>query len=285
MGIYKLDGTETTTAYDRAAASLDVVYDIHGTVIELHEDPGPGPQPDPDMFLDTATATVVSSISISAAGIVQGACTDGEYIYMCEGDSSNYTYMNVLKVRISDGAITTVRYNGTPNFGHANDMAYNPTKNWLYVCTMLSDGSVIVLDAADLSYVKTIYLDKPSGGVYEVWQICFNRNNGMLYSAVWDEYERFAAYDEEGVYVSSFSVPNHPSATGQGCETDGSYIYRITYNPNLIDVMTIDGTFVKTLSLSLSGEPEALMCDWNGTYYANLCKSGQNVYRVQMFKS
>lgn len=271
MAVYDINGNELNSAYSLDGTPLSDIYDIEGNRLGFDEGGG-------ITWLDTAVITALTSISQS--GTKQGGCTDGTYIYQCIGDSANHTYMKVIKYKISDGTYTVVKYDGTPNFGHANDMTYNPNTGYLYVCTMLSDGSVIVLDADDLSYVDTVYATGSTGNPYALWQICYDRDANVFYSG---NGEITLVYDSNWDYVRSISTPAHPNATGQGCETDGEYFYRITYNPNLVDVCTVDGEYVTTISIPVTGEPEAIMYDWNGHYYFSRNANGDMFYNIQMF--
>ena len=273
MAIYDANGTALTSAYDANGTALTSAYDANGSKIWESE-----PQPVQREWLDTAIVSVLPSIT--QTGTKQGGCTDGTYIYQCVGDSKNFTYMKVIKYKISDGTYTVRQYDGTPNFGHANDMTYNPNTGYLYVCTMRADGSILVLDADDLSYVETVYALNSGGNPYYVWQICYDRLANCYYSG---DGSSNLVYDSNWNYVRTIQTSAHPDATAQGCETDGEYFYRITYNPNLVDVCTVDGRFVKTITIPVSGEPEAIMFDWNGNYYFSKNANGDMFYRLQMF--
>lgn len=272
MSVYRVDGTEVTSVYAIGGTSLSNVYDVEGNTISIDGSPVE------KQWLDTAVITALPSISVT--GVKQGGCTDGEYIYQCSGDSKNHTYMTIIKYKISDGTYTSVTYNGTPNFGHANDMAYNPNTGYLYICTMLSDGSIIILNASDLSYVDTVYAVNSDGDAYAVWQICFDRKANVFYSG---GNELTHVYDSNWNYLHSIVTSAHPDATGQGCETDGEYFYRITYNPNLINVCKLTGEFVKNITNPVTREPEALMYDWNGNYYFSGYNTPSLFYRIQLF--
>lgn len=275
MSVHDINGS-VITAFDADGNTLPDVYDIDGNRI------GPGDVPAP-VFLDTAALTALPSINVS--GNKQGACTDGEYIYQSAGDAATHTYMRIVKYKIADGSYTYVQYDGTPNFGHANDMTYNPNNAYLYVATMLADGSVIVLDSADLSYVDIVHVKNGSGNPYSVWQMCFDRlSNRFLIS---NGKSSICVYDESFRFMSQIDIPAHLDATGQGCETDGYYFYRITYNPSYIDVVKLsDGTRVKTITNPISGEPETLLNDWNGHFYINQYNASKAIfYAAQIFET
>ena len=212
--IYNYQGNSITEAY-----SLDFrvyeVYTIDGIRQNIDRD-----------FFDAAILSALSG-NINVSGNKQGACTDGVYIYQTSGDATNYTYMNIIKYKIIDGTYTVKTFNGTPNFGHANDATYDPNTGYIYICTMLEDGSIIVLDADTLDYVKTVYAKNADNNPYYVWQICFDRINNCFYSS---SGSGIASYDENWNYINTIQASPHPSATSQGCETDGTYIYRVTYN-------------------------------------------------------
>lgn len=277
MHVYDVAGTALSAIYDRSGAKLQKAYDIEGDIVYTE---------DTRQWLDTAVITALPTISV--AGVKQGGCTDGEYIYQCSGDSSNYTYMQIIKYKISDGTYTVKRFDGTPNFGHANDMTYNPKTGYLYVCTMLEDGSIIVLNANDLSYVETIYIKNYEGNAYRVWQFCYDRNLDVYYSSCgateWDP-TSVCVYDANWECLEQRGLANIPSATMQGSETDGTYYYRILYNPNIINVVDLTtGELVKNITNPVTREPEAIMYDWNGNYYFSGYNTPSLFYRLKMFE-
>lgn len=271
MSVFSLNGQALNTVYALDGSPLQAAYNLGGDLIF------PTTPVDPSVFLDTAVVTALPSISVS--GIKQGACTDGTYIYQICFDSSAYTSGKFIKYKISDGTYTTTAFDGSVDFGHGNDMAYNPNNGHIYVCTMKDDGSIVELTTS-FEYVATHYVVGRTGNSYKVWQIAFNRNENQFISAFGNG---IAVYDQNWNYLSYFAMPTHPDATAQGCETDGDYIYRITYNPNYIDVATINGLYVKTISLPVSGEPESIMFNWStGEYYIGRNVSSGLFSKVQL---
>ena len=232
----------------------------------------------------------VAAISIpiwpfSESGVKQGACTDGEYIYMVGGTYSNGAFVNpyIFKYKIADGIYTKRQFVGTPAFGHANDMTYNPNNNRLYVATMLNTYPLLMFDASDLSYIGSIeQVISGSGNSYKPYQICYDRYNDCFYSTYNGNIQ---VYDNEWNYLYSINTPVRSSGTAQGCETDGQYIYRVFWNPNEIEVYTIEGEFVTLIADPIGTEPETLMYDWTGNFYCNKNTTGSVFYRMILEES
>jgi len=258
MGLYNKNGIKLREAFSTDAESLTVAFKVDGTLIPFAT------------FLQTAILSELTSISYS--GNKQGACSDGEYIYqICISPFVG------IKYKISDGTYTTVSLGSSVPYNHANDMAYNPNNNHIYVAAMSADGAVMELDT-NWNYIATHYLIGKNDSSYSVWGLCFDQKTNHFLS---ENAGGIAVYDVNFNYLSWFSLPEHPSATGQGCETDGDFIYRVTYNPNYIDVATITGEYVCTINNPMSGEPETLMYDWeNKKYYINRNASSGLFYEI-----
>lgn len=269
MPVYDANGNILQAIYDGDGVRLISAYDANGTLIYTDEIRN---------WLSTAIISELPNINVR--GIKQGGCTDGTYIYQCSGDSTNHTYMDIIKYRISDGTFETVTFNGVPDFGHANDMTYNPNNGYLYICTMLSDGSVIVLDSTDLSYVDTIYVNNDSGSPFALWQICYDRMADKFYTTYSN---KILKYDSQWNYINSVPLAETPEATQQGCETDGLYYYRITYNPNIVNVCTLTGELVTNITIPVNGEPEAIMYDWNRHYYFSGYTTPSKFNHIQLY--
>ena len=266
MALFNKTGIIIKSAFGLPGAELPEVYDVEGDLVHT-----------PD-FLPTAVLTALSNVPIS--GTKQGACTDGEYIY-----AINFTTNDVagvfIKYKITDGTYTTTPFDSSIPYNHANDMCYNPNNRHIYVAAMSSDGAVIEIDT-DFNYVDTHYLLRPNNTPYKVWRLCFDQKTNRFMSD-------FGANDKMLIYDTNFNLVEQiflsaiPSATAQGCETDGEYIYHIWYNPNLIHISTIGGTYVATMVNPMSGEPEEMMFDWiHKKYYINKNTSGEVFWEVQL---
>lgn len=66
------------------------------------------------------------------------------------------------------------------------------------------------------------------------------------------------------------------------CERNET-ITTIRNRPNLIDIATIDGAFVKTMDNPMSGEPETMMYDWiHDRYFMNKQTATDLFWQVQL---
>lgn len=197
-------------------------------------------------------------------GTKQGACIGGNNIYQAALSTNG---VNVLKYNMNTSESNTVFFdNSVTDLGHANDMAYNPYNSTIAICTMKTDGAVVILSADDLSFIKSVNLVRDGEAAHSTGQICYDRLQRYYYVVNGSNYD---LYNDDWEYVKSIPYDTYPDATFQGCETDGEYIYRIFYDPNCIDIMTVDGQKVKTMELLMTGEPETMLYDWNGNYYVN----------------
>lgn len=271
MIVYDKNGYFQRSAYSADGEPLTDAYKADGSPV-MEE-------------LFRSVAIVGELPAYTTSGLFQGACTDGEYIYLISFDSNAYTTGKFIKYKISDGTVTTKTFDASIPYNHGNDMAYNPNNQHIYVAAMSDDGAVMELDT-DFNYITTHYLVGKNDNHYAVWGLCFDRNTNHFLS---ENGNGMAVYDADFNYLSWFALPEHPNATGQGCETDGKFIYRVTYNPNYIDVATITGEYVCTIELPLvrpttspnPGEPETLMYNWgNGRYYINTNYMAQLFYEV-----
>lgn len=280
MPVYSINGTELSNVYGVNGAGLTEAFSIDDTKVFPDEPPVPTPRE----FLETAILSSMPSISVS--GIKQGACTDGTYIYQICFASSSYTSGNFIKYKIADGTYTLYPFDGSINFGHGNDMAYNPVNQHIYVACMTDNGAVHEL-TNEFEYVQTHYLVGQSGNTYKVWQCFFNHDNNMFYSTnSKNGVNGMSIYDQNFTLTDWIEMPSNLADTQQGCETDGDYIYRVTYNPNRIQVCDIRGSgeAVAIINNPHSGEPESLSYNWStGEFYLN-SYTGPLFQKIQLYE-
>lgn len=205
-------------------------------------------------------------------GRKQGACTDGTNIYIFDYDhQKGITYNIAAKTATSTFLDTSIPWE------HGNDMAYNPNNGHLYMAAMSADGAVMEVDTS-WNYVATHYLVNKEGNPYPVYRLCFNRFTNQFLSQ--SRNTEMSIYDQSLNFVRSFGLPTPLSATAQSCETDGLFLYRVWSSPATLEVLTVDGLAVTNISLSMTGEPEELMYDWNGNYYLSKNSNSDYIFKV-----
>ena len=226
-------------------------------------------------FGESATITPLSSVPIS--GVKQGGCSDGTYLYQVSA-TNDYDTMTFIKYKISDGTYTTTVFTGE-NFGHANDMTYNPNDGNIYIATSNAEVPVIVMKASDMTIVRTIMIQDANGNVYAPYMICYDRTHSRFYTQCKND---LLVYDNNMNYVSSVPLSTLPEGTQQTMETDGTYVYRMVYNPNFIQVSYLSGNDDGLFQIPMTGEPEGIMYDWNGNWYLSRNTSGDVFYSMTM---
>lgn len=269
MSVYSMTGNELELVWAQDGTAPIDVYDLAG------QRAGPG-----KAFYDIALLHALPN-AFSFPGAKQGGCTDGTYIYQTSGDFS--TYWDLLKYRISDGTLTSRHYEASGvDFGHCNDVTYDPVEKVIWIGTMRRDGSVIAVDPEDLSVLRTVYLKNGSGESFAVWQFAFDRLSGHFLVAVDGA---ILVYDRNWNYLREIPIPDKIDATAQGGETDGTYFYRLTYDPNGVEIIRLaDGARAKVVSILVSGEPEAICYDWAGHWYMSRNLTAEIVHEIEMYE-
>lgn len=274
MSVYDVNGNVLTSVYALDGSALASAFSLSGE--QIFPD-GPTP-PEPIVWLDTAIATQLPSYPVR--GVKQGACTDGTYIYIICFDSGEYTSGKFVKYKISDGSYTTTTFDGSINFGHGNDMCYNPNNNHIYVLCMTQDGKIIELDTS-FNVLATHYFTDEQGEPFYSYRVAFDRKTNCFITGT---AYKFIVSDQNFNWVSSIDLTEPPQATGQGCETDGDYIYRLMYNPGYIIVNDMTGALVKTINHTIPVEAEAIMYDWatGKMYVSRYTDATGYIYEVQL---
>lgn len=249
------------------------IYDIHGNTISTDA-----------VFPDLLRydAFLHQLLAESGSGTMQGACTDGEYIYYLY-----YTSNTIKKYNISTGEVTSVYY-ASGLYGHGNDMTYNPNTDRIYITVMDDAAHIAVVNPSTLEQVEQFVLYGEGGAVQPCHGIAYDRINNRYVVAnattISGTYgQRYSLYDSSFNFVRTIVMPAPESWTIQGIETDGVYIYRAlrdsTNNTNYVKVYDYDGNYIKTISVKNSAELETIMNDWNGNWYCNFNTSaGGSLY-------
>ena len=246
MSIFNINGTPLSSAYNINGVSLTSAYDIDGNEVLTGE----------VSFLDNA---IITDVYVSStASQPQGGCIDDDgNVYVCF-----YSAGKFLRYNINTGA--SLEKSFTPNaYGHANGMTYNPNTEKLYLASMNDTGEVFVFDKS-FNLVDTLYARDANGNVFTCWNIAYDRNSEQFITIAGYEGGCIRFFDNSFNYVTQnlFTFDNW-GATRQDLETDGTYLYGVSWNPNKIFVLDFQGNVIKEIGNSaFTGEPESLCYDW-----------------------
>lgn len=251
VGVYLINGDDISTVYDMWGDNLVQCYDIDGNALLSGR-----------TFDDNTTITDIYTSALTA--YPQGGCVD---------DNGNLcvifpTVGKFIKHNINNGTNTEISF--TPDaYGHGNGMTYNPNTGYFYVASMSSTGEVYVFDSS-FNLIDTVYARDGNDNIFNCWNIAYDRiaerfitisseNGGIIYYM-----------DDDFNYISSVAFnATLWGYTRQDIETDGVFIYCLSYNSNHIYVFDMLGNLIIDISNSaFIGEPESLCYDWeNDVYY------------------
>ena len=205
-------------------------------------------------------------------GSCQGCCyvTIGDYTYLYfMTRKSDHSAQYLYRYCLNDG--TTTKMADYTTLYHANSLTYIPSSNEIYVGTADTSIGIGVIDLTDHSISRYFQIHDAENNAVMPWGIAYDRTHDVLYSIY--GYTHVMVYQTDGTYLRKIDFVNYPAhadGSAQSIETDGEYIYFSFYDPNVIDVYKLDGTFVKQQTMGFDKELEEIAYDWNGRFYANV---------------
>ncbi len=208
--------------------------------------------------------------------IIQGGCTDGEYLYTCLNDgASSGAVTTIVKTELITGKVVA-RYENIM-IDHANDLTYNPKTNEILACHNSPNNQLIsIFDAETMAYKETKTIR------HRIYAIEYDEALDRYWVGLSGCYD-FISYDSElkkfGEYYRGYSN----GFTKQGMAADDNYLYFVLYKTNCIAVYTKEGDYVRQIDLPVTkGEPENISLVGNLFYivYNNPSWTGGIVYEV-----
>lgn len=215
-----------------------------------------GPDPEP-----TPMQTLVMSISaMDNVRTVQGACTDGTYVYLTIMDPDSPVPVPARIHKIDPAAWTIVATSGECSMDHANDMTWNSLKNELLICNNNPNyRRVTVVDPVTLTVQGTLEL--PEG----VYSIVYVGDKDCYYAGVSGGYEIVeldSSFRETGRFQGQTNT-----FTRQGIASDGEFLYCLYHEENCIWKYDFEGNYLGSFSLPIQeNEPESIFF-LNGVMY------------------
>lgn len=258
------------------------VYDVHGNLLTRCYDKDGNELLNRDIFKDktTVTNTYISQITAQP----QGGCVDDDGNLCTIFPSGKF-----VKYNLSSGSITA-EYSFTADaYGHANGMTYNPTDERYYVASMNETGEIYVFDKS-ANLADTLYARDENGNIFRPSNIAYDRLNNtfVIVRGGWnaDPEGRIYIMNADMSYksVTPFDIDKWRH-TSQDIETDGKYIYLVSYNANFIFVVDFDGHVIKNIqNTDFGGEPESLCYDWDNDVFYMEGKDSRYVIRETVIK-
>lgn len=194
--------------------------------------------------------------------VIQGACTDGEYLYTCLNDgASSGALTTIVKTELLTGKVVA-KYEGL-KIDHANDLTYNPKTNEIIACHNSPNNQWIsFFDAETMEFKETKKIR------HNIYAIEYDEELDCYWVGISSTYD-FVSYDADLKKYGSVRKGYSNGFTKQGVDADDKYLYFVLYNQNCIAVYTKDGEYVRQIDLPVSaGEPE------------NICHVGETFYIV-----
>lgn len=198
----------------------------------------------------------------TVAGQAQGFCIDD--------DGNTYTVLyhtgKILKYNLYTGVETVYSFTADA-YGHANDATFNPNTGKVYVASMNATGEVYELDPANsMALNRTLYTYDEDGNAVKVWAIAYDRRRSRYIT--FDTTPALREYDNSFNLLTTKTLTSESllsiwPTTRQGMETDGNFLYLISYDTSQINITDMGLNLVKVLPLSITTEPESMTYDWN----------------------
>ena len=209
-------------------------------------------------------------------GQMQGACTDGRYIWA----GLNHRHI-LVRLDTHTWEVQTREFAEEEWLcGHINDMAYNPNTNRIYVVgydpgDWSTRGNIIVFDAITLEYRGTIRLRR-SGEMLPINSIVYDRSRDQYIVSLAGMAGKDNVVLDSGFQpIGPLTLVRAETLTLQGFDTDGTFLYRTVWNQNtgnFITVYDMSGRFLGQIDTGIpcqDVELEDIMYDWNGAFYLN----------------
>lgn len=178
---------------------------------------------------------------------------------------------------------TTSIYNYGEDYGHINDMTYNPNTGNVYIATTISNV-VPYFNVETMEYAGSITLSDYSPISSAIQGIAYNRNEDKYYVYFANDTNIYVYNSEFSIVETLYTGETDLLYSQQGIETDGKYIYRLLYSQmslsylNVHDVIT--GKFLKSIPIrDMGAEPQSFIYDWDQNYYIS---TGDNQHVMEL---
>ncbi len=225
------------------------------------------------------TTTVKSVMNIPMDGdfkVLQGGCTDGDYIY-CMLENQTVSPTQSMIVRINPKTWTILEKSEIFGTDHSNDMTYNSkTKELIVVHNAPNYKSISIFDVNTLRYKRTVTL------TINIYAISYDEFNDRYVVGLSGTYNH--AYLDADFRVTRTIIGKDTGNIKQGVDSDDKYIYFVMYKTNTINVYSWEGDYVTEIQLDgITVEPENIFHIGSQIYVAcYVSGNGGRIYKVDL---
>ena len=227
---------------------------------------------------DQPVRAIVGPVSESLR-VMQGAGTDGYYVYVVIKDKSVEPDAVSSIVKYDPASWSIVATYNNLQIEHGNDITYNPLTDELIIPDAKPDSTLLtVLDRNTMQIKRVITLTE------KIYSIAYDASQDCYYAGVIGN-KAFVQLDKDFNVMQSFPKQSSANVT-QGMELYKNYLCFIEYKTNCIQVYKKDGTFYGTFPLKITeNEPENIFV-LGDTFYSGyyISKKGGGVfYELRFF--
>ena len=171
----------------------------------------------------------------------------------------------------------TVRISDPLPLNHANDLTYNSRRGLLVAVHNNPNRKLVsFIDPETLTVTETVTLP------CRIYSLAYSPERDMYVAGIAGG-QSFCLLDAAFRQVGGPFSPT-PDTAGyitQGCACDARYIYFVLYRQNVITVYDWEGRHIRTLPITVSGEPENLS-QVGGSLYVASAAGGAQLTRIEL---
>lgn len=197
----------------------------------------------PYVPISNATQTIVMRINpINGIRQFEGACCDGEYVYINMINPAKDSKQGSVIVKIDpsgDSWKSVLVSKEMTQLNHANDMTYDPRIDLLMVSNNAPNYTLVSAVYRDtLEYKAGMTIEHP------LYSLCYygTPEKGRYLAGISGTYT-IGSYDGKFDTIETFDGINS-GYTRQSLATDNEYLYFLFSGPNCIYKYTIDGQYI-----------------------------------------
>jgi len=209
--------------------------------------------------------------------VPQGACTDGEFIYIVMEDHVMTSYTCVI-MKVDPKTWEVVEVSEPLPVDHGNSITYLLDQKQFLIANCQPDSTLIsFVDAETLTYIRTQKM--PFNASAYVW------NQSRRNFAAMGQAKTMLILDENLNAMESY-MGMASNYTMQGYTANDDYIFPITNAANQIHVCDWEGHWLDSVKIDVTTEMEYLIPMADGElYYTTFLRSGVDVCATIFYKT